>query len=177
MIFFIFGWGSKRRAWALPEGKQLIANWDYFHFLFFPVKRGKIIWHLVGDVRSEDRIITYEEAKALLPNEKLDISVWEKYGLALLPVVAILIGVFPEFVLPIVIIFSLVAVWTALGTNKWRKSFLYTFLILLIVIVVAYYFIQDHQEYWQLDNLFGLVLFALLPSILITILRKAFSKK
>ena len=75
-----FGWGNKNKSWAVDDTHHLIARWGYFHILFFPIA-SKVTWHLVGDSRSEDKVISYEEVKRLVPINTPNINIWHRYGL------------------------------------------------------------------------------------------------
>jgi hypothetical protein len=84
----IRGYTTKENSWHIEqngEKKNLIRRYQYNHiyFIFRWVK--KVQWFLVGDNRNEDREITKEEAKKLLPNENLSINLYDRFSWILFP--------------------------------------------------------------------------------------------
>lgn len=92
---FIFGWGNKTKSWSVGNGKELLAKWKYFHILWFPIA-GKITWYVIGDNRSEDKIIPYETVKMLIPKGTPHISPWNRFGLFWLILTLITISIFSQ---------------------------------------------------------------------------------
>jgi hypothetical protein len=80
-MFSIFGWGKKTRKWPMGDGKELVATWSYFSFNFLPGLAWSVRWYIVGDSRSEDREVTYDEVKSLFPQNTPSLSYLERYGL------------------------------------------------------------------------------------------------
>ncbi|MES2088058.1 MAG: hypothetical protein V4467_03650 [Patescibacteria group bacterium] len=80
MFFGIFGWGKKSRRWPIGEGKELVATWSYFS-LNFVALAWAIHWYVIGENRSEDREVTYDEVKALFPQNTPHLTSLEQYGL------------------------------------------------------------------------------------------------
>ncbi len=81
MFFSIFGWGKKTRKWPMDNGKELVVTWSYFSLNFLSGLAWSIRWYIVGDNRSEDREITYDEVKKLFPENTPCLSRLERYGL------------------------------------------------------------------------------------------------
>ncbi|MDB4984730.1 MAG: hypothetical protein JWM20_909 [Patescibacteria group bacterium] len=91
-MFAIFGWGRKSKSWLLPDGSHVLAYWRYFHIFWCPLAFN-IKWHLVGDNRSEDKVITHEKVKELMPHNTPDLNAWQRYGLLMAAGVCILIAI------------------------------------------------------------------------------------
>ena len=89
----IFGWGSKQKSWALQDGLQLVATWSYFHILWCPIAH-KVTWHIIGNNRSEDRIISKEQLRSIVPTGTPNIGIWNRFGLLISIVVVIILGQF-----------------------------------------------------------------------------------
>lgn len=70
---------------------HLVVTWNYFHIFWCPVATN-IKWHIVGDKRSEDREIDYEEVKKLIPQDTPNLSIWQEYGLVIIIGALILYG-------------------------------------------------------------------------------------
>lgn len=79
----LFGWGKKTKIWGIDENSHLLAVWNYFHIFWCPIAYN-VQWHLIGDKRSEDQVISYEKVKELFPNETPELNLWQKYGLIFL---------------------------------------------------------------------------------------------
>lgn len=88
---FLFGWGTKNKTWFIDDARSLIVVWKYFHIFFFPVAYD-VKWHLIGDARSEDRVISEEELKKLFPVNRPNISIWYRFGLLIGIAAIIIIG-------------------------------------------------------------------------------------
>lgn len=78
MIFW--GWGSKSKSWSLGEGLFIVVTWSYFDIFFMPIAFNKK-WHLLTNNRSEDKVISYEEVKKLIPENTPKIGIFYEYGL------------------------------------------------------------------------------------------------
>lgn len=78
MIFW--GWGRKNKTWNLGEGLYLMATWSYFDIFFMPIAFDKK-WHILSNNRDEDKIISYEEVKKLIPENTPTIGYFYEYGL------------------------------------------------------------------------------------------------
>ena len=89
----IFGWGKKSKIWKINDDSHLLAVWKYFHILWCPIGYN-VQWHIVGDKRSEDQIVSYEKVKELFPNETPDLNWWQKYGLIYVIAGLIIISLF-----------------------------------------------------------------------------------
>lgn len=76
----LFGWGRKKKSWSLGDGRTILATWGYFSIFFCPIA-GKVAWHILGENRSEDEIISYEKVQALIPEGTPSIGVWSRFGL------------------------------------------------------------------------------------------------
>src|ERR1700686_2455834 len=90
---FFWGWGTRVQKWILNEHQTLVASWKYFHIFWFPAA-GTIHWTIIGDVRSEDREITYEEVKRLVPLNPPRISIWKRFGLFFLLAALVLLVIY-----------------------------------------------------------------------------------
>lgn len=75
---------------------MLVATWKYFHIFWFPAA-GAIHWHVMNDKRSEDKEISYDEVKKLVPVNPPEISIWQRYGLYFLIGGLILLGFWGSF--------------------------------------------------------------------------------
>ena len=93
---FFFGWGKNNRQWIINEELILMATWSYIDIFFFPVAFN-IKWHLLGNNRLEDKIITYEKVKELIPENTPKISIWHRYGLIIGIAIIIFIIVLSSF--------------------------------------------------------------------------------
>jgi len=63
-----WGWGTKSKRWDMDNGYMLICQYRYFHIWFILRFITKKRWFIQGDKRSEDREITFEQVKQLMPN-------------------------------------------------------------------------------------------------------------
>ncbi len=75
----IWGSGVKSLKWVLSGGKTLLLSWNYSHLFWCPIAYN-IEYHLIGDLRSEDKKITEQEARSLLPGTELEVPFWDRYG-------------------------------------------------------------------------------------------------
>lgn len=88
MYTIVFGWGKKSKHWKAPDGKVLVATWDYFSILWCPISFN-LRWHLIEDEKIEvhtivgDRIISHDKVREIFPKETPDVDAWQRYGLAL----------------------------------------------------------------------------------------------
>ena len=95
MLFF--GWGKKSQDWPVKYSIQRVrAEWSYFYlvifFLSFDTK-----WFILGDKRSDDRKVTYEEVLQRFPNETFKISWWSRRSLLLLIVLLFAFAAFDDW--------------------------------------------------------------------------------
>lgn len=79
-MFLFFGWGSKHKSWSLEDGNHLMVTWSYFHLFFIPVAFNKE-WHLLGNNRDEDKIISYHQVKEMFPEETPKLNKFNEFGL------------------------------------------------------------------------------------------------
>lgn len=90
---FFFGWGTTSKAWKIDEDHALVASWRYFHFFWCPIGFGTK-WMIVGDSRSEDKSVTFEEVQKLFPTDTPKVSLWSRFGLLMAIAVIVLINLF-----------------------------------------------------------------------------------
>lgn len=76
----IFGWGTKSKMWAVDNEKTLIVTWKYFSIFFLRLFNYNFTWHLQGNNRSEDRILTEEQVLHLMPKNSPELSIWDRYS-------------------------------------------------------------------------------------------------
>lgn len=76
----MWGNGKKSKTWSLGDGKNIVATWSYFCIMWCPLA-SNIKWYLVGDMRSEDKMISYEEVQKLVPLDTPEIPWFDKYGI------------------------------------------------------------------------------------------------
>ena len=51
---------------------------------------GTVEWHIIGDERSKDIMVSKAELKRLIPENTPDINIWQKYGLLFLIAVGVI---------------------------------------------------------------------------------------
>lgn len=78
MIFW--GWGRKNKSWTIGEGLLLMVTWSYFDIFFMPIAFNKQ-WHILSNNRDEDKVISYEDVKKLIPDNTPTIGYFYEYGL------------------------------------------------------------------------------------------------
>ena len=77
----MFGWGTSSKTWNLADGRQIVYRYSYFHIVYlFRISHSER-WFLVGDNRSNDREISFEEASRLIPHTRPRLNLWLRYGL------------------------------------------------------------------------------------------------
>ena len=81
MLFF--GWGTKIKSWVVDNEHQLVAHWSYFSIFFCPIAFG-ITWHIRGDSRLEDKMISHNDVKRMFPVATPDIGMWNRCGLLII---------------------------------------------------------------------------------------------
>jgi hypothetical protein len=73
---FFFGWGTKQKSWDLGNGYTLLCVYRYFHIWIVIRFITRKNWYIQGDRRSEDRELTYEQVKQLIPSGAPRISAY-----------------------------------------------------------------------------------------------------
>lgn len=63
-----WGWGTKSKSWNMGNGYTLTCQYKYFHIWFVLRFITKKRWFIQGDKRSEDREVTYQQLKKLMPD-------------------------------------------------------------------------------------------------------------
>lgn len=91
-----FGYGTRSQKFPLDDQKIIVATWNYFHICLCPAA-GKIRWYIIGNNRSEDKEISYDEVKQLIPINSPSINIWNKYGLYFVVLIGVLLGIIHEF--------------------------------------------------------------------------------
>ena len=89
----IFGWGKKSKSWVIDSTHNLVVQWRYFSLFFCPIA-SSIVWHVIGENRSDDKIISYEEVQKMFPINTPEVSVWNRYGLLIGAGILIVISLF-----------------------------------------------------------------------------------
>ena len=84
LMFFIWGWGKKSKAWQIlvdSISKQLVCEYTYFSvFFFFQIVFSRK-WTLVSENRSEDKILDYTEVQKLIPVNTPKLNIWTRFSL------------------------------------------------------------------------------------------------
>jgi hypothetical protein len=94
MIFF--GWGNKTKTWNAPENSEytaLVCNYTYFNLSFIFQIALKRKWVLISSTRNQDKEISYAEVKKLYPLKTPQLNLWERFGLFMLIIPLILLGI------------------------------------------------------------------------------------
>lgn len=71
-----FGWGTKSKRWDLGNGNTLLCIYKYFHLYFVLRFVTSKRWFIQGEMRSNDRELTYEQVKQLLPGGAPKVSAY-----------------------------------------------------------------------------------------------------
>ncbi len=92
-----FGWGKKSKRAPTHDGKEIIAVWNYVHIMFLFRTAWGVKYYLVGNDRSQDRLLSHDEA-AQKTTQLPAPSAFEKFGLPV-AIVSLLI----TFTLPLLL--------------------------------------------------------------------------
>ena len=155
-MWIFFGWGTKNRLWDIGNSQRLIAVWRYAHVFWLPIISSEITWHIVSDVRSEDKQITYQEARHLAGDKEISIGMWERFGLlytvgyvvssywiiSILPITAYVLIPFPVCF----IAYALLG-----GEIKWIKRLVLLWIVLTIAL--GGYYLSTESASVFLENI------------------------
>ena len=77
-----YGWGSRNKNWTMPDGRQLICQYNYFSLMFIIRLVWRRRWHLVGRDRAMDQEVNREElAKVYGAGNVPDLGLFERFGM------------------------------------------------------------------------------------------------
>lgn len=180
-MWLFFGWGTKSKTWDIGNGQSVIVAWNYFHFFACPIITSRVTWHLVGDVRSEDRQITKEEAMRLAGGKELDIGAWSRYGLlyaiGYVGAGSAMVSAVPLAIYPLVAFPICIGLYTLFQDKMLWKRFLKGFAICLALMVVFLWWASTPEDFWTTGTFLGAAIFAGLIALLAALILKAFSDK
>jgi len=74
----LWGWGTKHKSWDLGNGYTLICAYKYFHIWFILRFITSKRWFLQGENRFEDKELTFEQVKKLVPQGMPKISAYSR---------------------------------------------------------------------------------------------------
>lgn len=74
MLFF--GWGTKSKTWNLGNGYILLCVYNYFHIWYILRLVTSKRWFIQGANRLEDREISYEQVREILPYDTPKINAY-----------------------------------------------------------------------------------------------------
>ena len=78
----IYGWGRKNKSWAMPDGRHLVCDYNYFSLLFIIRLVWKRRWHVVGNNRDMDQQVTREQLAQIYGDQKVpDLGLFERFGI------------------------------------------------------------------------------------------------
>ena len=63
----IWGWGTKTKKYLVENNQVLIHSWKYFSLFFIPIIKHSHQWILLGENRSEDKLLTEEQVLRMFP--------------------------------------------------------------------------------------------------------------
>lgn len=77
----IYGWGRKNKSWPMPDGRQLVAEYNYGSVLFIFKVAWKRTYTIIGRDRAMDQKITREELEKVYGDGNVpDIGLFERFG-------------------------------------------------------------------------------------------------